>query len=832
MFFRDEYMKSNDENKHNSGNVIWSHKPAGEWAEGYPTGNGRIGAMVLGSALQERVGLNHDLLWRRFWTYQEHYTASDISEIRRLCAEGKWDEAQDLILQKIPFTGNALYLNPFVPVGDLGIHPFHGENEISEYKRWLDMGTGITGVEYSVNDVRYRREYFCSWPAGALVIRLSSSRAGMISGEVTLSRLLDPDCIVTGSSKLGEITLRGEFEEGVNFAAVVRVIQRGGRLTGGRSVYQPSAGEIPAKDLSGLKFIFRGKEESTGSTGASTCFDSADKVLLLISISTDDESKNDLVECCRKKLDKISSDFEKLRIEHVQDHQRLYGRVGIRLGDSSNDVPTDELVYRACDTNSLSPLLHEQLFNMGRYLAIASGRPQAVGQPAKAPINLQGIWNQDRRPAWDCDYHMDLNLEMCYWPLELVNLGDLVPPLMDWVESLIDQGRTAAMDLYGCHGILMGVVNDYRNIGNFDNLGFCWTGAAAWVAQILWQHWEYSRDADFLRNRLYPFLKEIARFYEDFLTEDNQGRLLPCPSGSPEMGIKGRKQWSLLSSPSTIDLELIREVFTHLLDAGAITGLDESKRENWLVILQKLSLPVIDKDGALCEWLEEHEPGDPGHRHRSHLIGICPGDRITMEETPDYHEGARKALDKRHKYGQGSSLSFSTVWDAQIYARLYDAQEALRQVDLTIKNNVMDNLLMVICDWRDRGTGLNWFLDKKVFQVEASIGIVAAIAEMVFQDRRGLLRLLPALPHEWPEGSVRGLRGRGGFEVDIEWKNNRLVESRIKSLYGNRCRVKAFNTDGVLKVVCRDKGIQSDFSHAGIMEFNTEKGEIYVLTLK
>ncbi|MCK4591101.1 MAG: glycoside hydrolase family 95 protein, partial [Candidatus Latescibacteria bacterium] len=262
--------------------IIWAKKPAEEWAEGYPIGNGRLGGMILGDPLRDRVALNHDRLWRNFWTFQEHHTASDLPELRRLCAEGKWDEAHDLLIRKIPITGQALYLNPFVPACDLGIYPGYDKDKVTEYRRSLNLDTAITEISYVVDGVRYQREYFSSWPAGVIVIRLSASQAGRIRGEVTLSRLLDPDCDVTGSSKPGEVVLEGTFEEGVRFATVVRIVQRGGRLTGGRREYQPPAGSMPPKDLDGFQFIFREKDYPHDPIGVSSCFDCADEVLLLV----------------------------------------------------------------------------------------------------------------------------------------------------------------------------------------------------------------------------------------------------------------------------------------------------------------------------------------------------------------------------------------------------------------------------------------------------------------------------------------------------------------------------------------------------------------------
>jgi alpha-L-fucosidase 2 len=811
-----------------SNHILRSHKTAAEWAEGYPLGNGRLGAMVLGDPLRERVSLNHDRLWRDFWAYQEHGTAQDLPELRRLVTAGKWDEAHDLVITRIPVSSQALYLNPFVPVGDLGIYPFHGSDAISDYRRSLDLDTATAEVTYVAAGVRYRREYLASWPAGLIAIRLSAAQAGRVRGEVTLSRLLDPDCDVTGSSRPGEVVLQGVFEEGVRFAAAVRVIQRGGRLTGGRRVYQPPVGPTPPRDVNGLQFIFREKDYPHDPIGVSTCFDCCDEVLLLVAMATQDEAGDDPVGWCRRKLDAAPTDFRRIREEHVRDHQGLYRRVHLGLGAPGSAAAPEDLIQEARRTGTAPAALVELVYNMGRYLAIASGRPAAAGQPAKAPINLQGLWNQDRRPAWDCDYHLDLNLQMCYWPLSMANLGELVPPMADWIVSLLPQARRVAADLFGCRGALFSGVCDLRHVGNVDDLCFAWTGAGPWVAQVLWQHWEYSGDRDFLARTVYPLLRELGTFYEEYLVLDAQGRLVPVPSASPEMGIKGRKRYSAISSPSTIDLELIREVLSHLLAASELLGMDAERRAPWSAILAKVPLPAIDGSGCLLEWLEPHEPFDPSHRHRSPLIGLCPGDRITREETPQYHEAARRLLAVRQQ-SRDTTCALASTWDTQLLARLYDGDAALREIDLIARTWLIDSILLSICDWHEDAKTLNWFPGRKVYQIEASICMVAAISEMLLQDRGGVLRLLPALPTAWPEGEVSGLRTRGGFEVGLSWAGGRLAQASIRSLRGERCRIAAPDSAGSLSV--RHEGLRHEaVLNAGVLEFATQNGAIYLVS--
>ena len=818
--------------------VIWSSQAASVWQEGYPIGNGRLGGMVLGNPLQEQIGLNHDRLWRRYWKYYKHYIAEDMPKLKQLCLEEKWDEAYELMKGKIPASGRAVYVNPFVPVGDLGLYPYHfGNTDFTDYERQLDMDEGIVKVSYKAGRFRYQREYFASKPAGVLVFHIAASRAARTSGEVSLYRMLDSECKVTGSATLDELVMEGRFEEGVRFAGVVRVINRGGRLTGGLKEYLPPDGNAPQAGQLGylqgpsIWFRFRNQPHPAEPRGVSTRFDAANDVTFLVAMATDHEDSKDPVGFCRRKLDLVPTDYEKLRDEHIRDYQRLYRRVSISLTEvPKQPQPTDELVQGAVKSGEGSPLLYEKLFNFGRYLAISSGRPADKGQPYKAPINLQGIWNQDPRPAWDCDYHLDLNIEMCYWALPMVNLVELTGPLVDWAYALLPQAQEAARDIYGVGGAVYIVTCDAQNLGNIDDLFFLDnTGVSGWLAQMLWLVWEYNHDPEQLRCKIYPILRKIGQFYEEFLIKDGQGRLVPVPSGSPEICPAGRKFSSMLSAPSTFDLELIRQVFTNLREASEILNVDSDKRAVWSKILEKLPYPTLNSDGRLLEWLEkDYEVTDPGHRHRAHLVGFCPGDRITAEDTPDYNEGVRKALARRLAYGDLTSTSIDKVWDAQIFARLYDSTKAMEKLNAAVRNNTMGNLLMCICDWREGGRGLHWFGNQRVFQIEASFGMLSAITEMLLQDRRGLLRLLPALPPEWHSGEIKGLLARGGFEVDMVWKDSSLVGAKIKSRRGGLCRLKSFTTDAKLEVLQYGNKVQVA-SHDGIIEFQTKQGESYLI---
>ena len=817
-------MKSNFEEKRCA--VIGADVAADEWLKGYPLGNGRIGAMVTGKITNERISLNHDLLWRRYVTWQDRKCGSLLSEVQSLCMQGLWDEAQEKFLSKIPETGHAVYINPFVPFCDLGLFMNHGDGKSANYRRELDMHSGMVNIRYEVDGKRFLRECFCPYGSGMFIMRITCSHAASITGEVSLSRLAEDCCDITAEALPGSLSIKGEFEEGGTFAAKVKVIQRGGIVSRGIRNYAPPAVE---NSPFGCTPLFRDETQEFTPCGVSTLFVHSDEVIIAIALSTDDESDKSPEELCFKKINDFEArypDIEELISSHKADHSSLFDRAGIYISGGSDNEDMGTLINHVEEGRAIDNSLYGRLYSMGRYLAIASGRPQPESHAPKAPINLQGIWNQDPHPAWDSDYHLDLNLEMCYWGLDAMNLGELMEPLMDWVTRLMPQARHAAMDIYGCRGVCLNAVCDNKTIGTTDSIGYCFTSAAAWVAQILWDHYECTLDKAFLRDKLYPFLKELGTFYDDFLIENDKGRLITCPSCSPEMGIGGRKNFSVLSSMSAIDMELIREVYANLLTASDILGTDSKMKKEWSKRLEKLPLPEILPGRGLSEWLEPHEPLDQGHRHRSHLVGILPGDRITMEDTPAEALGVKKALEYRLEKGTGSSLSFSASSDAATYARLYEAKEAINQLDAAFKYHVTENLLVTLFDWRDRGETLSWFGGHKLFQIEAELGLTAAIGDMIVHDRRGVIRLLPALPSRWEDGQAFGIRAKNGFEVSVAWEKGNLKQAEVKSELGKACRIIVFSCEGELEITCGRQKVDYQ-KKDGIMTFDTKKNTIY-----
>ena len=808
-------------------NSIWAKTPAKLWAEGYPIGNGRLGAMILGQVNAERVALNHDRLWRRYWKYQDRNLADIFPEYQQLCLEGKFDQAIELMKDNVIIQAQGYYVNPFVPSGDMGIYPSHGKGvEIINYCRRLNMDNGLVDISYSADEVDFRREYLSSWPAGVMAINLSASKPGKISGEYSLYRLPDIECEITGRAEGNQLVLEGCFDEGVKFSVVVRAIINGGDLKTGRNEYVQPDGQV-AQKYDKFAFGFREFEHPAQPCGVSLKVENADAVTLLVAIATDRISDGDLVEYCIDRLDSASGDYAKIKADHIADYKEQFDRVSFSLSNSQqSDKTLRELVENARANKQADASMFERMFNLGRYLGISAGRPAKTDESQKLPINLQGIWNEDPRPAWDSDYHLDLNLQMCYWGFGMVNLANMGQPLADWAWNLLPQARHCSADMFGLDGALYTAVCDAENLGNFDDLFMLATGTNAWLAQSLWQVWEYSYDQTQLCEKIYPVISEIGKFYEGFFREDSHGRLVTAPSGSPENIPTGREISTILSAMSTFDIELLRELFKNLVSASKLLKVDTDKQNKWLEILEKLPLPTINDEGRLLEWLnEDYATVDPGHRHRSHLVGICPGQRITVEDTPDYADAVTKALNLRHSHGGKGSCTLDVASDAQIYARLYKPAEALGKLNDIVANHAMGNLMLCLCDWRPE-SGLRWFGDRRVFQVEASFGVMASITEMIVQDMRGLIRILPALPQEWPDGDMKGILCRGGFEVDIKWQDGKMTSTTIKSLRGNNCRIKIF---GGIKNV---KFIHSNYtqklcSKKGLIEFPTIANETY-----
>lgn len=766
--------------------LIFDNKPAQEWAEAYPIGNGRIGGMVYGGKNHEIIALNHDLLWRSYIQQFQFGTHKDIDGIKKLCREKKWYEAEMLLEKTVPCSEQELYINPYVPAFDLYINMHMDDEYISEYKRSLDLSKGIALTEFVYYGVHYTRTAFCSWKYGVMVVHLAASKPVSWTGEISISRIMDNECFVVGESGRNCLTISGEFLEGKRFGAVVRAVNKNGRVIPSKRKYNNEEELLTEKTL-GHGYVFNRDNYSNDSKGPSMLFDTCHELTLLIKIATDDEADNPTEYCLEKTKDLPC--YEELLQEHEKHFNAIYNRTQLKLSEESeNACTTQESIQEERKKETLSPAMIELMYNSSKYIAISSGMPQKEGEVIKAPINLQGIWCRDTRPAWESDYHLDLNIEMCYWPLVNAGLIDYYEPFLSWVERLMEQGEFRAKDLYGANGVALVGCCDPWVLGGTDRVGATWLGSGAWLGQILWIYYEHDLRTETL-HRIYPILLKIADFLESMLVEDNDGKLTFPFGSSPEMAfwVDDKIQW--LSSASTCDLVLARELFMHISEAASILKEKEEVIAKYKNLSDKIRALPVDSNGGLMEWVEEHKELEPGHRHRSPMVAFCPGTSINSRTFPKEVSAIEKLLERRIEAGTRMSTTFSYAWDSQILARLHRGEDALKALTPIIQHT-LGNMMSATNDYEGKGIGISWFNGIKVVQVDAQICLLSSIVELFYQDNDGVITVLPALPSIIKQGSMLGITGRNGFIIDIYWEDCKLTKIKILSKCGKKCKVK------------------------------------------
>lgn len=720
--------------------ILWFDRPASEFKEAVPIGAGMIGAMVYGGAAEEKLSLNHKRLWRakkRDYPYPQ--TAHRLPEIRALFLAGREKEGAELARQVLD---GGDHVDPYQPVG--GFHIRMAPGAVAGYRQSLNMADGLHETRFSLNGAAFRRLAFASAVDGVIVVQLVRAD-GPLTCELTLSRVPDPECLLSFGAEGHLLWMSGLFPEGPGFAVAARIIA-------------PTGSCAP-----------RGE-------GASAIVRNVRSLAVVLSIAVG-EGRVDVLGQARSHLTTVGTDVDRLRARHVADHRALYQRCVLELGPVRSNEPTN--AQRAALANSRDPALVAQVFQFGRYLTIAGSRPTD-----DLPTNLQGLWNEQLDPPWQSDFHLDVNLQMNYWPTEPANLSECTSPLFRLLEAMRPNGRYAAKCIYGAEGIYYPITTSaWAGCQPMAPGWDIWVGAASWLGMHYWDHWEFTADREFLSELAYPFLKECARFWETYLIEDDQGRLVAIPSQSPENTVVGNIGPVSLVVSSTMDVTLARFVFQSLLKAQQLLAQDADLAPRWQDVLKRLPPFQIGKYGQLQEWLKDYDEAEPGHRHYSHLIGMYPGDIITQEDTPEMARAARVSLERRLSHG-GGHTGWSRAWTAALFARLGDGDAAYQHVVNLIAEQCSSSLL----DLHPPG----------IFQIDGNFGATAAIAEMLLQSHGGLLRLLPALPSEWPDGKFRGLCARGGFEVDADWADGKLTAVRIRSERGGACRVKL---DGEIRQV-------------------------------
>ncbi len=767
----------------------WYDRPAMTWTQALPVGNGVMGGMVFGTPAVEHIQLNEETIWAGQPNNVINPNAkAALPEVRRLIFEGKYKEAQDLANAKVmPNTVGQNMGMPYQPFGDLYI-AMPGHADYTDYERFLDLDNGRTIVHYTVDGVRYNREVIA--PLGGyhiIAIHLTASEKGKITFTASLT---SPHENVLVNMDGQEATLLGVSAKHEGLKGKVRFM--------GRLAVQTKGGR------------------TSGSNGTISVV-GADEATVYVAIGTNVKNYKDItgdeaVQSKERLHKAMALGYEALKVQHEKVYHRYYDRVKLDLGpDFYANVPMDKRIERFSQQPTADNHLVATYFQFGRYLLISSSQPDNMN-----PANLQGIWNDKMFPSWDSKYTTNINLEMNYWPSEVCNLTEMNEPLFKLIREIYEQGKVTAREMYGAEGwVLHHNTDQWRITGPVDRAQTgLWPMGAAWLCRHLWEHYLYTQDKTFLR-QYFPIMLDAARFFTQTLVKHpTKGYLVVCPGESPEHGGKGRP--TPLDAGVTMDNQIVTELYTNVLAAAKILGDNNSILSTLNSQLNQLPPMQIGRWGQLQEWLDDLDDPKDDHRHFSHLYGLYPSYQISPIRTPELWEAARKSLDARGDVSTGWSMG----WKVCSWARLLDGEHAYKLIkdQLTL---TADTFLIFGTVKQTGGTYPNMLDAHPPFQIDGNFGCTAGIAEMLMQSYDGFIYLLPALPAVWKDGCVKGLVARGGYEIDIDWKDGRLTKAVIRSRHGGTCRLRS-NTP------LKGKGLRKT-KDAGIYELKTTANQEYII---
>jgi alpha-L-fucosidase 2 len=789
---------------------LWYTAPAHTWVEALPVGNGRLGAMVFGGIAQERLQLNEDTLWSGGPRASDNPTARDaLPTVREAIFAGRYEEADRLAKQM-----QGTFTQSYMPLGDL-LLSFDdiAVEQATEYRRGLSLDTAIATTSFVHDGAVITREVFASAPDQAIYTRIACAQPGRISLRIGLASKLR--CTV-GAVGADTLLLSGRApshvepsyrtiadpvlysddpaQMGMSFALIVRALVEGGSVTA-------AEGELHVHNADAVMLV----------TTSATSYAGFDRSPALGDVDPRALATRMLAAAAARP-------YTAARADHIADHQALFRRVALDLGRGPGaELPTDERIRRYA--TAPDPALVTLLFQYGRYLLIASSRP---GSQA---ANLQGIWNDELRPPWSSNFTININTQMNYWPAEPTNLAECHTPLFDFIGELSANGRRTAQTNYGARGWVAHHNADlWRQsapVGAFgagDPVWACWPMAGPWLCQHLWEHYAFGGDQHFLAERAYPLMKGAAEFCLDWLVE-HDGVLVTAPSTSPENKFTTPDgQRAAVSAATTMDIALIRDLFANCIDAAAILGIEQEFSATLQAALARLQPYQIGRHGQLQEWQHDWDDPDDHHRHQSHLFGLHPGKEINAA-TPELFAAAKRSLELRGDGGTGWSMA----WKVNFWARLLDGDHALKMLSAML--NLVEGTATI---YEHGGVYANLFDAHPPFQIDGNFGVTAGITEMLLQSHEGFIRLLPALPGAWRSGAVNGLRARGGFTVDIEWRDGALVSAQIVSALGGACHLVAPDE---VQVTCDGQAAALQRGD-GVVSFDTQPGAVYELSVQ
>ena len=735
---------------------LWYNRPAEQWVEALPVGNGRLGAMIFGNPANEKIQLNENTVWGGQPNRNDNPNSKNaLPVVRQLIFDGKYKEAQDLVNQKfISKTSNGM---PYQTVGDLNLS-FPGHEKYSNFYRELNIEKAVATTRYDVGGVTYQRKVFASIPDQVIIVRITANKPGLINFSASIVKSSQINVSTEGNDKLILSGVTGNCDSvkgDVKYQAHVKIVAESGLVTSANNSLLVTSANAATVYIS-IASSFINYADINANAG---------------------ERANSYLQNALKK------NYEEELKDHIASYQNFFNRVNLDLGvTDSVKNPTNVRIEQFAKGND--PQLIALYFQFGRYLLISSSQPG--GQPA----TLQGIWNNQLYPPWDSKYTVNINTEMNYWPSEITNLSEMNEPMIQMIRELSETGQQTAKVMYNANGWVLHHNTDiWRMNGPIDGSYWgMWPMGGAWLCQHLWEKYEFNGNKEYLKS-VYPVMKGSVEFYLSFLVEEPRHKwLVVCPSISPENSPQSHPE-SSISAGTTMDNQLLFDLFTKTIEAAEILNTDEEFVFRMKETLKRLPPMQIGRYGQLQEWLEDWDSPEDHHRHVSHLYGAYPSNQISPLRTPELFDAARTSL----IYRGDPSTGWSMNWKINLWARFLDGNHAYKL--LTNQISLVDKCDYSNIDFYGKGgTYPNMFDACPPFQIDGNFGFTAGIAEMIMQSHDRTIQVLPAIPDVWKSGSVKGLCARGGFEIEfMEWKNGKISKLIIKSKLGGNCRIRSYS---------------------------------------